>query len=152
MFNPVGGDRFAVNVVFSRNGAVVAQGVSASTTAVATYTPFTVPLNYASPEVPDTAIIQIQIVGPGTGADFHVGSVMHVDSLAFVAAVTPAPSLSIRRQGDSVVISWPADVTGFALQATQGLNPVDWSNVPGVVNNTYQTTPSAARYFRLYQQ
>ena len=149
LFSPLGGDRFAVNVVFLRNGDVVAQGAVANPAAAGTYTPFTVTMNYVSPDVPDTAIIQFQIVGPVTGSDFHIGSVMHIDSLAYTTNSVSSPSLSIQRHGSSLIVSWPAEVTGYTLQSTPTLGPATWANVSGVVNNSYQVTPAGKAFFRL---
>ncbi len=148
-FDPVGGDRFAVNVAFFRGGVVVAQGAFANPAAARNYTPFTLNMNYVSADVPDNATIQITIIGPVTGPDFHVGSVMHVDSLAFTTGSVSLPSLSFQRSGDAVIISWPADVVGYRLQSTPTLAPAEWSDVPNVVNNSHQTKPTATAFFRL---
>jgi hypothetical protein len=59
-----------------------------------------------------------------------------VDSVAVVAEAPGAsPILSIRRLGpdsDSVELSWPAAVTGFALEGTASLSAPDWQPVAGV--------------------
>jgi hypothetical protein len=59
------------------------------------------------------------------------------------------PFLTIQRNGNFAVVSWPAAVTGFFLQSTPTLNPISWTNVPGVVNNTHQFTPTSQAHFRL---
>ncbi|KAB2666358.1 MAG: hypothetical protein DVB31_08605 [Verrucomicrobia bacterium] len=149
-FSPVGGDRFAVNVALIKAGSVVAQGAFANPAAAGTYTPFSLTLNYVSPDVPDTAEIQIQIVGPVTGPDFHLGSVMFVDSLEFATGGgAQPPNLSIQRVGGSIVVSWPPDVTGYVLQSTPSLNPTAWNTVSGVANNSHVAVPSTTAYFRL---
>ena len=150
-FSPLGGDRFSVNVAFFKNGNVVAQGAIAVATAVPAYTAFEVPLSYQSPEVPDNATIQIQIVGPN-GLDVHPGSVMFVDDVSFAAGGTSvAPTLAIERNGNTITVSWPANVSGYVLQSTPTLTPPVWANVPGVgPGNSYQfTTTGAPLYFRL---
>lgn len=44
-----------------------------------------------------------------------------------VALVGPAPFLHARRSGSGTILSWPADVVGFKLQATSSLEPpVTW--------------------------
>ncbi len=83
MFQPVGGDRFGVNVAFYKDGKVVAQGAVAMATSAPSYTPFKVIMNYVSQAIPDNAVIQIMIVGLVTGSDFHLGSVMFVDAVSF---------------------------------------------------------------------
>lgn len=89
-FSPVGGDRFGINVgLFSggvENGTLIALAAHPFTAPVTTYTQFTVPFVYVNPGVPDTCVIQIQIVGP-TGNDYHVGSTFLVDDLALVGTV-----------------------------------------------------------------
>lgn len=150
-FSPLGGDRFGVNVAFFHGGAVVAQGAIANPATAGTYTPFTVTMNYVSAEIPDTAIIEIQIIGPVTGADFHTGSVMHVDSLEFTTSSVAPPILSIQRNGSLLLLHWPLNVTGYRLQSNPTLNPVTWSDVSGVVNNSYQTAPGTQVFFRLLE-
>ena len=84
IFNPVGGDRFTIDVGMYRNGVGIGIGAAALPTQVASYTQFSVPINYSSQEIPDTCIIQISIGGPTIGTDIHVGSNYLLDDLAFL--------------------------------------------------------------------
>ena len=93
-FSPIGGDRFGVNVAFFKNGGVVAQGAIADSTTRSSYTQFTDTMIYVSGEVPDTAIIQFQLIGPVTGDDYHVGSVMFIDDISFSGVVGVSESES----------------------------------------------------------
>jgi hypothetical protein len=89
-FHSVGGDRFGVNTALYKGGiagTVIGNAASANATEVTSWTKFSVPFSYASSDNPDTCIIQIQIVGPVTGTDFHVGSYFLLDDLA-LAGVT----------------------------------------------------------------
>ncbi len=149
-FAPVGGDRFGVNVAFEKEGNVVAQGASVFPTASA-YTAFSVKMVYQTAEVPDTAIIQMQVFGPVTGADYHVGSVMFVDDVTFGSGGGTAPRLTIVRSGSSVVVSWPADAAGYKLQRTSTLTPSSWADVPGLTaaDRSYLFVPTGKGYFRL---
>lgn len=67
-------------------------------------------------------------------------------------AQTPSQpaSLSIRRSGSSVVVSWPASETGYTLEQTSSLKAPNWTAVGGVVNNSV-TVPieSGPVYYRL---
>jgi hypothetical protein len=154
-FAPIGGDRMSLNVALYKGtieeGTLVAHGAK-TLPAAAAYTEFSLSLVTMTNEVPDRAYIQIMIIGPVTGADYHVGSVMYVDNLSFGAATTgPEARLTIARNGANVVVSWPVDLTGYKLQSTTSLNPVDWQDVPGLTANdrTYSFTPSTPIYFRL---
>jgi hypothetical protein len=82
IFRPVGGDRFVVGVVMSRNSTGIGGGYFIDSTAKSSYTQFTVPIQYVNPGTPDTCIVTILISGP-QGSDYHVGSMMLVDDLAF---------------------------------------------------------------------
>ncbi len=82
------GDRFGVNVGLYKggiNGVHVAIAAAAIPTPVSSYTQFTIPFTYLTSDVPDTCIIEIQIVGPGTGnqAIPSVGSYFLLDDLSF---------------------------------------------------------------------
>ena len=152
-FAPVGGDRFAVDVVFSKNGQPIAVGSIAIDTPATTYTAWEVPVAYQSTEVPDNATIQIQIIGP-TGPDFHLGSVMFVDDVGFTGGIGDAdPLLSIVQTGNSITVSWPAAVTGYVLQSTPILTPPTWVDVPGnSPGNSHQFSQSdRSVYFRLFK-
>ncbi len=83
-FSPVGGDRFGINVglfMGGVSGTAVAFAAAALPTTVTSYTPFTVPFVYQDPGVPDTCIVQIQIIGP-VGGSVHAGSYYLVDDIA----------------------------------------------------------------------
>ncbi len=84
-FSPIGGDRFGINVgLFAGgiNGTLIALAAEARPTTVTSYTQFSVPFVYQNPGLPDTCIVQIQIVGPN-GGDYHVGSSFLLDDIAF---------------------------------------------------------------------
>lgn len=85
-FSPVSGDRFGVNVTLFKGGiagTAVAVAASADPTARGTYTQFNVPFLYLTGDVPDTCVIQHQIIGPTTGTTWHQGSWFLLDDLAF---------------------------------------------------------------------
>jgi hypothetical protein len=76
-FAPVGGDRFGFNVIFQKGETVVAQGAKLfPATTGTTYVACSTAMTYFTDDVPDVAIIQVQIIGPNTGNDYHVGSVI----------------------------------------------------------------------------
>jgi hypothetical protein len=69
----------------------------------------------------------------------------------------PRPELSIRVQGNSVVLSWPSPSAGFGLQQTESFNsmPAAWSNSAvvvsddGVVRSVTLPLNEARRFYRL---
>jgi hypothetical protein len=95
-FTPVGGDKFYVNVSLEKNSNLIAQGAVAPPSGVTAYTHLLVPLDYTVNDVPDLAIIQISIIGPVTGSDYHTGSVIFVDDLSFSmsSGIAPGPGIS----------------------------------------------------------
>lgn len=66
-----------------------------------------------------------------------------------------APSLSILRNGNDVMLAWPASATGFVLQQSDEVTPPNWSDVttqPAIVGNQKRVTLRAidsCRNFRL---
>jgi hypothetical protein len=65
-------------------------------------------------------------------------------------AVVVQPELTIQLQGGKVVISWPADVAGFALESSPVLPATSWTPVSGVANNSVTITPSGSgQFYRL---
>jgi hypothetical protein len=93
-FFPTGGDRLGLNFGMKSGGNYIAIGAQAITAVTSSWTAFSVTLSYSSPAMPDTCILQISIVGPITGNDYHIGSYFLVDDLAFVGTdgVTAAGS------------------------------------------------------------
>jgi hypothetical protein len=59
------------------------------------------------------------------------------------------PKLSVARQGDEIVLTWPANAEGFTLESASALGG-DWNAVPGVSGNSH-TIPAGAtqEFFRL---
>jgi hypothetical protein len=149
-FAPIGGDRFGFNVAFMKGETVVAQGAKFfPATTGANYEPCSTPMTYFTDDIPDTAIIQVQVIGPVAGDDYHPGSVMYVDDVTFGA--TAEPRLTIVFNGDTATVSWPQNVTGFRLQQTSSLAPITWSEVPGMTpaDHSYTFTPTTQAFFRL---
>jgi hypothetical protein len=60
-----------------------------------------------------------------------------------------APVISISKTGDSVLISWPADASGFVLESTGSLASPQWQAVTGVSNNSVTQKIGQTQYFRL---
>jgi hypothetical protein len=89
-FYPTGGDRFGVNVGLFKGGS---EGIYVGVAAIAnpaittSYTQFTAAFNYVTSDIPDTCVIQFQIIGPYIGPDTiappHAGSYFLLDDLAF---------------------------------------------------------------------
>jgi hypothetical protein len=85
-FSPQGGDRFGVNVVLFHggiNGTAVGTAALAISQGTSSYIQFNAPFVYHTNDIPDTCVLQFQIVGPVTGPDYHLGSYFLLDDLAF---------------------------------------------------------------------
>jgi hypothetical protein len=66
----------------------------------------------------------------------------------------PGPPLSFTRSGRTLFLAWPADATGFELEATEGELGTAWSPVPGAIVLGAQKIVAVMiegneRYFRL---
>lgn len=85
-------------------------------------------------------------VFPLRDTDFYFAWVDFTSPLQ--AQLVVKPTLSIARNGTDVIISWPADVTGFTLQSAPDVNG-QWTPVAGAVNNTVTITPSGTTLYRL---
>ncbi|PYJ79539.1 MAG: hypothetical protein DME22_25305 [Verrucomicrobia bacterium] len=83
--------------------------------------------------------------GPNTAAETTLYTVISTP-------VGAAPALTAVRSGNSLVISWPASVTGFTLESTGSLPAPSWTTVGGVVNNSATITiGSGNKFYRLRQ-
>ena len=94
---------------------------------------------------------------PCTFDALTVGSTAGADIFLARLDVAPsAPRLSIRQQGNQVLISWPTNnATTFTLQYKGNLNPsVIWTNVatsPSVVADQYVVTEQLSGAVRCYR-
>lgn len=69
-----------------------------------------------------------------------------------------APRLSIGVEaGNSVIISWPSTATGFTLQQSTTLHPLDWRTAPEAVTDSgtnrsiLVSPPAGPRFYRLFR-
>ncbi len=69
-----------------------------------------------------------------------------------VEAPAEPPALTVARSGGNLVISWPADATGFTLESSLAMPAASWTPVSGVTGNSVTVTPAgAAAFYRLRQ-
>ena len=60
-----------------------------------------------------------------------------------------APKLSIERSGGNVIVSWPIDAAGYALQRQTDLSTNGWSTVATSTNHITVPATNSAQFFRL---
>jgi serpin B len=93
--------------------------------------------------------------------DTQSGSLLFLGRLAdpsqSPAAPAPTPSLTTRRSGNSLNISWPYPSTGLTLQQNPDLSTTNWTQTGGVSNDGTNnlitiTTRPGNLFFRLSQQ
>jgi hypothetical protein len=94
-FSPLSGDRFGLNFFMLKGGEYIAIGAAMITASASAWTQFSVDFNYTAGGIPDTCILQIMIVGPGSGADYHVGSFFLVDDINLSGTATSVNELNI---------------------------------------------------------
>jgi hypothetical protein len=80
--------------------------------------------------------------GHSRGVAVLASDAVFADSL--VAASVVGPPLQIERTGQQVILSWPTNISGFHLEAANGLLPADcWTwvtDVPAVVGSNFRVT------------
>ena len=69
----------------------------------------------------------------------------------FQQSAPTGPRLTILLSGNSVVVSWPAQVTGYRLQAKADLNAATWTEVATTNNLVREIIAGQARFYRLSQ-
>ncbi|MDB6027063.1 MAG: hypothetical protein JWM68_3286, partial [Verrucomicrobiales bacterium] len=75
---------------------------------------------------------------------------------AWIANITPTPPLlSVRRDGNDVVLSWPTNASGFVLQSTTNLTPlvnwIDSTDTPTIVGTELTVTNAVSENSRFYR-
>jgi len=101
--------------------------------------------NLSSPtwvDVPNTlATNRVTLAISGNSAFFRL----------FQQSAPSGPLLAILLSGNSVVVSWPAQVTSYRLQSKPDLNAATWTDVATTNNSVTQTITGPARFYRLSQ-
>ena len=70
----------------------------------------------------------------------------------FASSLSPRPVLNIRPSGGNVVVSWPTNYVGYALESRASLVSGAWLPVPGVTNNSANLLRSGQpQFYRLAQ-
>jgi hypothetical protein len=74
-------------------------------------------------------------------------------SLISVVQTLGAPTLTVTRSGNNVIISWSPSATGWTLQTNGNLGSTNWVNYSGPTSNNSVTNPATGGnlFFRLKQ-
>jgi hypothetical protein len=94
-FVPIGGDRLTITAGFYKGGAYLGLGAISISSPAASWTQFQVNVGYSGAGTPDTCVINVSVIGPNTGTDYHVNSTALVDDISLsgtnaVEAAVPA--------------------------------------------------------------
>jgi hypothetical protein len=89
--SPESGDNLYITCLMKKAGVPIAAGIFTDSLAAASYQQFSVPIEYSTSDIPDTAIISVLIFGPH-GTDYHIGSYFYLDDLSFSGAVSVVTS------------------------------------------------------------
>jgi hypothetical protein len=70
----------------------------------------------------------------------------------FVPSFAPKPTMAIQQSGGGVVVSWPTNYVGYALEQTDDLAVQQWRPVSGITNNAVTISGGgASKFYRLAQ-
>lgn len=100
--------------------------------------------------IPDLAINLGDTIIAGSATGLIVAT-------AVIPPPSPPPLLSVRKQGAAIVIAWPTNATGFALEYATELAATNWlpaSPLPVAVNGQYIVTNGMlqnAAFYRLHK-
>jgi hypothetical protein len=97
-------------------------------------------------------IASVPMPGPGFGLAQN-GDYLYAaggDMGLTIFSKFPPPRLTILDNGASVNVSWPAGVTGFTLEMSDTLAPLQWNTAPtGTTNPAVIPSSGNTRFFRL---
>jgi hypothetical protein len=82
-YTSVGGDSLFVDVIMNKGLTAIGGGVYTAGGTVSTYTKFTVPVAYATSDVPDNVSITFAIVPASGSLTLHLGTTFLIDDIAF---------------------------------------------------------------------
>ena len=78
-----------------------------------------------------------------------------IEDITYNLTVVPTPALTMARQGNNVVVSWPQAASWYAVETTTSLNSPNWvtSGAPiqqaGGFNQVTIPIGSGSQFFRL---
>jgi hypothetical protein len=85
----------------------------------------------------------------GTAENAPMTGTFYVDDIQIEVPAAGDPQLAIRREGAGVVITWPAEAAGYALEGTTSLSTPSWQAVAAEGNSATVTPATGTRFFRL---
>lgn len=88
-FNVVGGDQILISVILIKNQNPVGGGSFLISAPASTYQPFSTPIFYNGPDVPDSGQVVAFLVGPGVQSSPHLGSYFLFDDFAMSNSTLP---------------------------------------------------------------
>jgi len=90
---------------------------------------------------------------------YAVGSAPNGSKLVLTGDVSrPAPALTIAPPRGGMVISWPAEFTGYVLQENNDFTSTNWADVTNSVtvvgekNQVFISSPAGNNFYRLRSQ
>jgi len=99
------------------------------------------------PEADNQAKVRFRFAHAGTDSWYF--GIDDFGLYAPTAEAGPAPTLSVARSGAEVVVSWPADASGYVLESASALGGA-WQAVSGVTGNSHRAPiASGNQFFRL---
>jgi 3-phytase len=72
-----------------------------------------------------------------------------IDTTCQPRAAPGGPRLTIQQSGGSILVSWPGQITGYGLQASDDLAAGNWNPVQAVNNQFTESLQAPARFYRL---
>ncbi len=133
-------DVLATGGILTYGGTLYLTNLSGTLTSNSTFKLFS-----ASPGNYSGAFSAIVPASPGGGVGWNTNTLATDGVLRFIATVNTNPTnITVAASGNSLTLSWPADHTGWRLQAkTNSLAGGVWSDVPGSTSVNSITVPIA---------
>jgi hypothetical protein len=144
------GDELSISAGFRLNGSQIGGAEFANTVTVNNYTEFILPINWSSKQAPDSAYINITILGAdGSTSTAHLGSEMFIDDLAFTNATQSVTGESVRSFALEQSLPNPATehaTINYALSESSFATLTIYNAIGEVVATPVQELKFAGRY------
>ena len=150
-FNSLSGDKFYLSCIMYKGAAVIGTVATFASASVSSWTLLSADIKYTTSDIPDKCIIQILIIGPVTGSDYHVGSFYLLDDISLSGTATSVTDKEIKPAKYLLEQNYPnpfnpSTVIKYSVPFESNVNIKIYNSLGQIVREVNEGTRDAGNY------